>query len=321
MTAIGLAYHPGRIELRHLRYFVAVAETLNYRKAAQRLHVAQPTLSSQIKDLESELGVQLLDRNTHGVRLTQAGAAFLKAVRATFAQLRRAVERARETANAQRGKLTVGYIASFLDRFMPSGLAAFRLRFPDVDVNLVEIALGDQIKEVTGGKIQVGFMLRNRNDPPCVLGHLQIAQSQICAVMYRSHRLAGRHRIALRELVGERLICLAARRGSPREHLAVMRRIFLERGLKPRPIRQVAGTESFRAMLESGLGVSLVVGIGSLSQSRQLVLIPISGPGDDLRVELLAIWKEEPPSKQLTGFVDCVREATIRANTVRGGSD
>ncbi len=312
MTAIGLANHPGRIELRHLRYFVAVAETLNYRRAAQRLHVAQPTLSSQIKDLESELGVQLLDRNTHSVRLTPAGVVFLKEVRALFGQLQRAVDRTREAVSAQRGKLAVGYIASLLDRFMPSGLATFRQRFSEVEVNLVEIPLGDQIKEVTARKIDVGFMLRNRNDPPCGLGHATIAHSQICAVMDRSHRLAGRRRIALKELVDERLICLAARPGSPREHLAVMRRIFRQRGLKTKPIRQVAGTESFRAMLESGLGVSLVTEIGSLSQSKSLVLIPVAGPGDDLRVELLAIWKEVPPSSIMTGFVDCVREATAR---------
>src|SRR5438270_10978357 len=108
------------MELRHLRYFVAVAEELNFRKASDRLRVAQPALSRQIQDLEADVGTKLLDRNTSGVRLTDAGAAFLAETRLTLAQSQKAVAMAQEAAKGLRGRITVGDLAPLLTGFMPA---------------------------------------------------------------------------------------------------------------------------------------------------------------------------------------------------------
>src|SRR3954447_15768036 len=120
------------MELRHLRYFVAVAEELNYRKASERLRVAQPALSSQIKDLESDVGATLLDRDTGGVQLTDAGTVFLEQARLIVAQAQHAVVAAQEAAQGRRGRLTLGYFAPIFMGLMPATLRAYRERFPDV---------------------------------------------------------------------------------------------------------------------------------------------------------------------------------------------
>src|SRR4051812_45154916 len=112
------------MELRHLRYFVAVAEELNYRKASERLRVAQPALSSQIKDLEFDVGVRLLDRDTGGVRLTDAGAAFLEEARLILAHAEQAVAVARGAAKGRGGRATVGFFAPIFMGVMPAPLKA-----------------------------------------------------------------------------------------------------------------------------------------------------------------------------------------------------
>src|SRR3954470_17700247 len=120
------------MELRHLRYFVAVGEALNFRKAAERLRVAQPALSSQIQDLEADVGARLFDRNTAGVRLTDAGGAFLAEVRQILAHAERAGTVAREAARGRRGRLIVGYFAPIFMGLMPGSLKAFREKYPEV---------------------------------------------------------------------------------------------------------------------------------------------------------------------------------------------
>jgi DNA-binding transcriptional LysR family regulator len=312
MTAIAPSYQGTRTELRHLRYFVAVAEALNYRKAAQRLHVAQPTLSSQIKDLETDLGVRLLDRNTRGVRLTGAGSVFLTEARLTLTQFSQAVSATREMTGVLRGHMAIAYFAPLLSRFMPPSLKAFNKKFPDIEVLLVEMPLGKQCEAVRSGAVQIGFALRDVSDPPCVLPTVEIVRSPIFAAVSRSHRLARAKQLALADLARERLVCLAGEKGSPREHGEFMRRVFSDRGIKTGPIVEVEGAEPFRAMLESGLGVSLVVGFGSLSQSKKVSLKPLRDTGHDLLVKLLAVWSDLRPSPAIDNFLACMRAETLR---------
>src|SRR5664279_401085 len=117
------------MELRHLRYFVTVAEELNFRRAAERLHVVQPALSRQIKDLEYDLRVRLLDRDTVRVRLTDAGRVFLDEARQILAHAERAKEMARDAAAGRRGRLVIGNVGPVTTSFMPASLTAFRARY------------------------------------------------------------------------------------------------------------------------------------------------------------------------------------------------
>src|SRR5215217_6751400 len=122
------------MELRHLRYFIAVAEALNFRRAAEQLRVAQPALSKQIRDLEDELGARLLDRNTAGVRLTDAGAVLLNEARQILLAAQQAAIAVRDAAQGRRGRIVIGNIGAMSAAILPSNLTAFRERYPDVDV-------------------------------------------------------------------------------------------------------------------------------------------------------------------------------------------
>jgi DNA-binding transcriptional LysR family regulator len=301
------------MELRHLRYFVAVAELLNFRKAAEELRVAQPALSSQIQDLEHELGVRLLDRDTGGVRLTDAGAAFLEEARATLRQAQTAMAVAREAAKGRRGRLTVGYLAPLLMGFMPMALKEFHRRHPDVDVALVEVPLTEQLAGLEAGTIQVGFTLDAQGRLPASLQKLPVVRSPIRAVVGRGHPLARHKRISLADIVREPLVCFSLRRGVPSVHGDIMRRSLVARSLRSAPIRAVEGAEAFRATIESGLGVSMIAAMGSLSRSRDLVFRPLKEQGEDLVVTLYAVWPKRQTSQFALNFIEVLRDARLPA--------
>lgn len=296
------------MELRHLRYFTAVAEELNFRKAAERLRVAQPSLSSQIKDLEAELGVRLLDRNTGGVRLTDAGTVFLDEVRQILALAGAAAQAARAAAEGRRGKLVVGYFAPIFMGLMPGSLKAFRGKFPEVEVELVEMAIADQLTALEAGTLHIGFTVARGIPLPASLRSAPVARSPVRVVMGRTHPLARRTRISMAETNREQLFCFSVKKGQPSVHAEIMRQFFAARGFKAGPIRQIEGVEAFRAMLESGLGVSFVAELGSLSRSQDLVLKPLKETGPDMFLELHALWRKDQGSQLVTNFIDVMQK-------------
>jgi DNA-binding transcriptional LysR family regulator len=295
------------MELRHLRYFVAVAEELSYRKAAEQLRVAQPALSSQIKDLEGEVGVRLFDRNTAGVRLTEAGVVFLAETRATLAQAARATAAAQEVAQGRRGRLGVGYSGPLLMGFMPERVQQFRAQFPEVEISLVEMVMAEQIPALEAGAIHVGFALGDMLPIPASLSRVEILRSPVRLVVGHGHPLAKARGIALADLAAERLLYLANRKGTLL-HDQIIRRFFTVRGLKPGPLRKVEGSEAFRAALESGLGVSLMPQMGSLARNPDLMLKPLRDTGEDLNLRLLALWNSRSPSVIVDNFIAILRE-------------
>lgn len=299
------------MELRHLRYFVAVAEELNFRKAAERLHVAQPALSSQIQDLEYDLGVKVLERNTGGVRLTDAGAAFLAAARLTLAQAEEAVAAARDAEKGRRGRLRVGYIAPLLMGFMPASLKAFHRQYPDVEVDPVEMPLGDQMAALKSRAIHLGFAIGGLGPLPPGMQHVPVVRSPIRAVVARGHRLARLRRISLTELKDEPLLSLAVKRGST-VHGDIIRRIFAARALKHSPVRSVESVEIFRDSLEGGLGVSLIAESGSLARNPGLRFKALRETGEDLFLDLHALWPEGATSKLTANFLAVIQQVAPR---------
>jgi len=296
------------MELRHLRYFVAVAEALSYRKAAARLHVAATAISGQIKDLESDLEVRLLDRNTGGVRLTDAGAAFLEQARHVLADAELAGVLAREAAAGLHGILKVGYSAPLLMGFMPASLKAFHERSPGVEVSLIEMQLMEQIAALEAGVLQIGFTVWKGPDLPCRLHSAEIVRSPILACVGREHALAAAKEVSLAELAREPLAYMTTKKGARSVHLEIMRRVFAARDIEVGQIREIVGAETFRARIESGLNVSLVAEIGSLARSPDLVLKPLQETGPDLYSELRALWCEARHSLMAKNFIAVMRE-------------
>jgi LysR family transcriptional regulator, benzoate and cis,cis-muconate-responsive activator of ben and cat genes len=147
----------GIMELRHLRYFVAVAEELSVRRAAHRLHVSQPALSQQISDLEDELGIKLFTRNSRGVELTEAGRTFLIGGRRALVAVQQAAEEAQETAKGARGRLVIGSLGAATISFLSGVLSRFREKYPLVEVNLTHMHNRAQVEAVLDGSIMLGI--------------------------------------------------------------------------------------------------------------------------------------------------------------------
>ena len=152
------------MELRHLRYFVAVAEELHFHRAAARLRIAQPSLGRQLRDLEDELGVRLLERNRHGTRLTDAGRAFLPAARAVLAKAEEAVDVARRAAQDIGSELRIGQLGVLTAPFLPAALVACRREFPHLAVSLAEMEPAAQFDALRTGRIDLGLLPRFSTD-------------------------------------------------------------------------------------------------------------------------------------------------------------
>lgn len=243
------------MELRHLRYFVAVAEELHFGRAAERLHMAQPPLSTQIKQLESELGVTLLDRSTRKVELTTAGQSFLDHARATLASVDVAVDEARRIASGRAGRVVVGFTGSATYDVMPKLTQALRVDLPDIELDLKgEMLTPVQVAALLDHSLDVGFLR-----PP--VGNREVnvqilRREPLIAVVPESHRLASQTSIRLRDLSGEPFISY------PSQHRSVVHDAVIaacERvGFTPTLHIEVAETAALVSFVASGLGVALV---------------------------------------------------------------
>src|SRR5215471_3790909 len=157
------------MELRHLRYFVAVAEELHFGRAAARVHIAQPALSRQIRSLEDEMKLRLFERDRRRVSLTAAGVVFLDEVKGLMEQLERAVESARRAARGERGTLRIAYVPAVAYAGLPEIVRAFRQRVPDVEVRLQETHPARQIEALLAGRIDVGFARGPIQEPSLIV--------------------------------------------------------------------------------------------------------------------------------------------------------
>ncbi len=194
------------MDLRHLRYFLAVAEELNFRRAAERLGIAQPPLSSQIHDLERELGVSLFRRTPKGAELTEAGAAFLAEVPAVFERVDRAVRMAQRGGRGEVGQLRVGYTGSTsFNAIVPNSLRQFRRAYPDVELAVEELNSLELLDRLVHHRVDAVFVRASR-EPRVNVAMLPLPPESMVVVVPAEHRLAGRQALELRELEGEPLI-------------------------------------------------------------------------------------------------------------------
>jgi DNA-binding transcriptional LysR family regulator len=300
------------MELRHLRYFVAVAEALSYRRAAQAIRVAQPALSKQIKDLEDQVGARLLDRNTGGVVLTDAGAAFLDEARDILERVDMAAKAARDAAAGQSGRLTVGSLGAVSASFLPATLAAFRARFPRVEITLHEAPAPDQVHALQAGEIQVAFTADQALVRSAALASTEVLAARLAVALGREHRLARQQTVSLADLAGETLLCVG---GTERhqQHRRIMESIFAARGIRHHPIKRVNGYESLVALVTGGHGVSLLLPFAPSASPDQLVFRVVREQGDDLTIHILAVWLHRGGSQLVRNFIDVLQQQSARA--------
>jgi DNA-binding transcriptional LysR family regulator len=284
------------VELRHLRYFVAVAEELNFSRAADRLHMAQPPLSAAIRQLEQHVGAELLLRTTREVRLTDAGRTFLDGARRTLAELERAQSDARRAAAGDTGRLRIAFSWSMRFETLPALGHAFRASHPDVELLTEEMWNARMLPALRSGTIDAALALCPEIDPD--FSYEPIRSETLIAVVADTHPLAGRDSTALNALAGEAFLMFPRELG-PRLYdfmVGLCRRAGFEPSMRH---------ESFHSGWEmQTLADVPVVALAPASVARALApglsAVHIADPPD--RLESCVIWRSDDDAPVTTAF-------------------
>jgi len=296
------------MELRHLRYFLAVAEELHFHRAAARLHISQPPLSQQIRALERELGVTLLLRNRRRVALTAAGEAFRDDTRAILAAVDRAAEHAQNIARGSLGTLSVGFVGSAMfSPTLPDILREFRASRPEVELVLRELPTVSQLQALANGELDVGVVRGPiaTSDIHPQIELMTIQRERLVAALPADHRLAGRRRLRAEDLRGETFVILT-RREAP-GLFASLSSAMREVGGVPDDVLEVAEMQTIISLVAGGFGVSLVpASVGSVDRSG-VAFRPFAGPTPT--IELSVAWRKGPGTPVRDAFLALARPA------------
>lgn len=291
-----------RMQTRHLRYFIAVAEECNFHRAAERLHVSQPALWRQIRDLEADLGVALLDRQPRGIALTPAGAAFRDDCRDILEMMEGARLHARRVAQGQSGTIHVAFNEIAGRRAeLPRFLRAFREAHPGIDIRLHAIMSQQQIEALGRGELDAGFLFRQPGQRPDLSSH-RIARDHVVLAVPRGHRLAQRTAPALADLAGEPLIL-----PNPRYNGAIHDRLvaaFDAAGLAPRVTQFADNENTLVNLVSAGVGLAFLHASYHPSDAQGVVLRPLSDL--TLPMDLELVWRAPLRQPALERFVRLV---------------
>ncbi len=293
------------MELRHLRYFVAVAGEENVSRAALKLHVSQPGLSRQIRDLEAEIGFQLLERSAKSVRLTAAGKVFLAEAREVLLHAEAAVKKARAVAGGITGEINVGYAPSLTVQILPPLLRAFQEKFPQVRVALHDLSSEEMLAQLGEKKLQIALTVPPPKKMRRRLAFIELARYAMCVAVAPAHPLAKLKAITLPQVARESLIGYT-RKDYPEYH-ADIGKLFTAVGSKPRFTEEHEGGHSLIAAVEAGRGVALVPSSLTCMVGGRLKLIPLKPALPPIPVG--AVWLKENDSELVEQFITCLQPA------------
>jgi DNA-binding transcriptional LysR family regulator len=285
------------VELRQLRYFVAVAEELHFRRAAARLHISQPPLSQQIAALERELGCRLLERTRRRVALTPAGAAFLRDARAMLAELEVAASTARAIDAGQAGVLRVSFVGSALLSLVPGIVQRFRRGRPDVELELRERSTVEQLRALDAGVVDVGLVRPPIEAHPQLRTELVLRERTIAALP-EAHPLTRMRRIPLRRLAAEPLV-LFPREQAPGYH-DLLTDSLAATGRTPQVAQYAPEMMTIIGLVAAGIGVSPVAASVAHLALDGVAYRPLSGAP---ATELLAVTRTADASALARAFV------------------
>lgn len=291
------------MELRQLRYFQAVAEELHFGRAAERVHIAQPPLSQQIRRLEEELGVTLLRRSSRRVELTPEGDRFLESVREILERVEGAVHAVRAVARGEEGRLRVGFVGPASDSLFPEAVRAFREACPRVHLTLRELGTLDQLEALRHGELDVGLIRLFRTN---LRGfeHAPFAREPYVLALPEGHALAALEAVPLAALDGVPLIFFP-RRSQPALHDTILARLR-RCGAVPNIVQQAQTKQTTSALVASGLGVGFLHRSSCRSLRAGVALRPLVG--DLPPVELETVWRPEAAGAVLRRFTATLEE-------------
>jgi DNA-binding transcriptional LysR family regulator len=261
------------MKLHLLRYFSVLAEELHFGRAAARLAITQPPLSSAIKSLEGELQVQLLVRNSKHVELTSAGAAYLAEARQILERVERAGNLAKAVAQGQRGWLSIGVTGSLLYREIPAVISQFERSHPEIDLELRELSTAEQLEALRNGQLDAGFVNALTVPPP--LKSLPLSGDEFLLCLPSSHPRAKNQLIQLGQMAQEKFV-MFAREIAPSNHDNVIA-IFNQAGIYPRTVHAARQWLTVVAMVANGMGVAVVPSSMARSKMDGVSFVGLAG--------------------------------------------
>jgi len=290
------------VDLRQLACFVAVAEELNFSRAAVRMHISQPPLSRQIARLESELRVRLLERSPQSVSLTAAGRGFLPEARRILALAANAPEVARRADRGETGTLRIGFVGSTIYTSVPALVGRFRHLYPGVDVTLLQLTVAKQVDMLLAGEIDIGLIRQSVSNAH--LKTLSLFKEPFIAALPALHPLAAQPTVNLRQLADESFISFS-RQEAPaiHEHL---RRMCEDVGFSPRIVLEAHPMSTVLGLVASGAGIAVVP--QSMHRLNILNVAYRKLTGTRATSEFFLAWRADDPSATLQNFLK-VRKA------------
>jgi DNA-binding transcriptional LysR family regulator len=295
------------VELRQICYFLAVTEAgNNFTKAADYLHIDPPPLGQRIRSLEKKLKIELFDRHRRPIQLTTAGKVFLEESRLALTTLDRAINRAQQAARGEIGFLSIGIASSISNTLLPDILRTFRSRFPEIQLELLELTADRQLEELRAGRLNVGFeVIANAQEPDQDLHLLPIMEESLIVAMPELHPLVFQQRVFLRDLVEQKLILPSIDEFPFYKHFIDY---CQQSGFEPHIVREVQATwlVTILSLVVAEVGLAILPSNVQNLQRRGVVYRPIQDT--NLRRQISAIWRKDDTSLVLAEFLKVVTE-------------
>ena len=292
------------MELRHLRYFLALADELHFGRAAQRLAISQPPLSVAIQQLEAEVGAPLFLRNSRGVQLTAAGQALVPAAQAAIDGAAQALHAARDAASGQVGRLSIGFAGTMLYRGLPQMLRRFQAEHARLQLTLRELSSSEQLVELQHARLDAGFA--HVAHAPTGLAAQLVSSQPFVACVPAVHALARKRTLPLDALAPEPL-ALVSRSVSPDYHARIVAACQAA-GFTPQPLHEMQHWLSVVSLVSQGLAVALVPAALQQAQLAGAAFVPVKDPHGTLpRYETRCLWNPARDLPALGLFLTAVR--------------
>ena len=291
------------MELRHLRYFVGVAEALSFTKAAEKLHTAQPSLTRQIKDLEEELGVRLLNRTKQHVSLTDEGRSFLADAKRLLSLATETVESVRRLRGGEVRTLNVGYVSNLFYDFLPKTLASFHQSFPTISVNLFDLSCGEQFRALEDGKLDLGFVGLHEPIARRGLEFRTIASYKTLVALPQDNPLAGKTTVELKSLAP--MFFIGMSEASYPGYRDWLTKTCQRAAFTPKVLQDVDLERTMIHAVAAGLGVALVP---EQLQNLEHKNVVFGSLNPTVGTEGCVAWRSENPSAPLIAYVQIVEQ-------------
>jgi DNA-binding transcriptional LysR family regulator len=301
------------VELRHIEAFIAVAEELNFRRAAERLHIAQPPLSQQIKRLEREVGVTLLNRTTRQVSLTPAGEAFLREARRAVLAAHAAPRAAREVAAGKSGVVRLGFSGPTSYEVLVLLTKMYRERRPNVRLDVVGPVYGGELIERLG-RDEIDAGLVRLPVPGSGIAVQEITRHSMAVVLPADHPLAGHAQVGLPEVRHDPVISLLSNRGAAL--VTLIHSAFLAYGFSPNIVQEAPDTHTIMSLVGAGAGIGFVPASAGHIKLPGVVLVPVP---DIPPIPLALAWREDDINPALRALIDLLPAVSAECRNTDAG--